>query len=109
MKTEIRELDDLADLIYQCFSGVEIKTSEYLDTLSNSTLNEALEAFKKENNRTPDEDDIYDIHAIHWEIMAKEIFNSFEHVFVENDQCYAVKDGVPTMIYENMKEFNWFE
>ena len=84
-------------------------TSEYLNSLINSTKAQAVDRYIRETHTVPDEEDELEVNAIHAEIMAKEIFNSFQHVFVENNQCYVVKDGVTTMLYENMEEFNWFE
>ena len=84
-------------------------TIEYLNSLINSTKAQAVDRFIRQTHTVPDEEDELEVNAIHAEIMAKEIFNSFQHVFVENNQCYVVKDGVTTMLYENMEEFNWFE
>ena len=109
MKVEITNLDEFMDLIYECFNGVEVVTSDYLNSLTNSTRAQAVDRFIRETHTVPDEEDELEVNAIHAETMGKKIFNSFEHVFVENNRCYAVKDGITTMLYENMKEFNWFE
>ncbi len=109
MKVEITAFNSFADLIYEAFSGTEIILGSYMEALINQTKAQAVSQFIKQTSTIPDEDDLLEVYAIHAEILTNHIFKTFEKVFVENNECYAIKEKAKTVIYKDMEEFNWFE
>ena len=109
MKVEITAFNSFADLIYEAFSGTEIILGSYMEGLINQTKAQAVSHYIKQTSAIPDEDDVLEVFAIHAEILANHIFNTFEKVFVENNECYAIREKTKTVIYKDMEDFNWFE
>ncbi|HWB26992.1 MAG TPA: hypothetical protein VG738_16025 [Chitinophagaceae bacterium] len=109
MLIEIKDIDDLSELIYECFSGIDVINGSYLKALIESTHAQAISEFIKRNKSIPEEADLYEIDAIQADILASNILKSFSVVFIANNECYALKDGQKIVIFEDMDEFNRFE